>query len=75
MATAAVVLVVTLTTFFIPESPRWLLCNRKTAQLRDTVDQISRWNKRPLSAKTRERFKNMGNSCAGCEAWGLVSCS
>ena len=56
MATAAVVLAVTMTTFFIPESPRWLLCNRKTAQLRDTVDQISRWNKKPLSAKTKERF-------------------
>lgn len=57
--TAAVLLLIALASFIAPESPRWLLANRKTKQLRAIVGQIAKLNKRSLSPRSQERLGAM----------------
>ena len=43
--------------FWLPESPRWLLANGKTKELQETVNKISRMNKKTLSEASQKRFQ------------------
>ena len=57
--TAGVLLLIAFASFIAPESPRWLLANRKTKQLRAVISQIAKLNKRSLSPRSQERFGAM----------------
>ena len=57
--TAGVLFLIALTSTLAPESPRWLLANRRPKQLREIISWIAKLNKRTLSPRSQERYNAM----------------
>ena len=57
--TAGVLFLIALTSMLAPESPCWLLANRRPKQLREIISWIAKLNKRTLSPRSQERYNAM----------------
>ena len=57
--TAGVLFFIALTSILAPESPRWLLANRRHKHLRETINWIAKLNKQALTPRSQERLNSL----------------